>query len=86
MKDKYGLEKKTRGYDIPLIEDQLVKFSTRELDSKLMRKCHLNYVRTVVIELVHQCVESVQINLATFLLNEFLSNYCDTQEKVSPFY
>ena len=86
MKDKYGLEKNIRGYDIAFIKDQLVRFAIRELASKLMRKFHLNYIRTVVIELVQKRVESVQIKLDTFLLNEFLSNCCDMQEKVSPFH
>ena len=42
MKDKYVLEKNTRGYNIAFIEDQSVRFEIRELASKLMRKFHLN--------------------------------------------
>ena len=40
MKDKYGLEKNTRSYDIASINDKSIGFITRVLSRKLLRKRH----------------------------------------------
>ena len=42
MKEKFGLVKKSRGYDINSIDDQGVCFSVHILAGKIMKKCRAN--------------------------------------------
>lgn len=51
MKDKFGLVKKTRGYDINSISDQGVCFAMHILAGNIMRKCRENEVHAVVVAL-----------------------------------
>jgi len=51
MKDKFGITKKSRGYNINSISDQQVHFSVHILERKIMRKCRENEVLAVVVSL-----------------------------------
>jgi hypothetical protein len=73
--------KKEHGLDISSISDPIVKFETQALACKLLRKCIKYQVPTKVIETVEQCAEGVQINSETFLLNQFLTEWEEVQDK-----
>ena len=74
MKSNYNLLKNCRGYDVASIKDHEVHFVEKVLVIQLLRKCHSNQVPTSIIFVVEQCAKGVQMNWATFLLNEFLND------------
>jgi glutamate synthase domain-containing protein 2 len=51
------------------------------LACKLLRKCHKDQVPTGVIETTEKCVTGVQMNWATFLVNQFLMDCREAQDK-----
>ena len=72
MKEKIGLVKKSRGYDINSKNDQGACFITHILAGKIMRKCKVNEVPAVVVSLAAQCNTGVQFNWDAYLCREFL--------------
>jgi len=59
MKEKFNLMKKLRGYAISSICNLAVKVATQILAGKVMRKCRVGEMPTLVISLIAQCVEGV---------------------------
>jgi hypothetical protein len=57
------------------------KVLTQALACKLLRKCRKYQVPTMVIAAAEQCVEGVQMNWETFLLNQFLIDCEEAQDK-----
>lgn len=56
MKEKFGLVKKSQGYDINSINNQGVGFVTHILAVKIMRKCRANEIPAIVVSLdIVQC-------------------------------
>lgn len=49
MKKKFGLEKGKRGYDINSISDLAFCFTVHILAGKIMRRCWVNEVPTMVV-------------------------------------
>lgn len=74
MKDKFKLVNKPRKYSISSTTDLSVKVATQILARKIMRKCRVDDLSTLVVSLAAQCVEGVQFNWAQYLLSEFLRN------------
>jgi len=76
MKEKYGLVKVNRGYDINSISDQEVYFATHIMARKVMRKCCANEILVSVVSLDAQCTNGVQYKWDGYLCKEFLDDYC----------
>jgi len=72
MKDKYDTHKGVCGFDIVSINDDTIRFMMQVLACKLLRKCRKDQVITGVIETTKKCVARVQMNWATFLVNQLL--------------
>ena len=49
MKEKYSLVRDKRGFDIASIYEQVVRFATKELSIKILRKMRSNHYTTGVI-------------------------------------
>jgi hypothetical protein len=58
--------------DVKKIKDDNVRFMMQVLAYKLLRKFHKDEVPAAVIAAIEKCVEGVQMNWATFLVNPFL--------------
>ena len=72
MKKKFHTFCGNHSLDVPSICDPTLRFATQALPCKLLRKCRKDKVPTVVIVATERCVEGVQMNCVTFLLNQFL--------------
>jgi len=51
MKDKFGIVKKSHGYEINSINNQGVCFTTHILAGKVMQKCRANEIPIAVVSL-----------------------------------
>jgi len=71
--------------DVSIIIDDVAIFAMQELAYKLLRKCCRYEVLAAVIAIAEKCVEGIQMNWAMFLVNQFLIDYIDTQEKGTKF-
>lgn len=74
MTDKFKLVKKLHGYSISSINSPVVKVDAQILVGKIMRKCHVDEVPTLVVSLVVQCAKGVQFNWVHYLCSDFLVN------------
>jgi hypothetical protein len=72
MKEKFQTFRGKRGLDVKNISDPNVWFAMQVLACKLLHKCRKDEVPTAVIAAAEKCVEGVQMNWATFLVNQFL--------------
>jgi hypothetical protein len=72
MKDNFNTFRENQGLDVASISDYLVRFETQVLACKLLRKCRKDEVLVAVIATTKKCIEGVQMNWATFLVNHFL--------------
>jgi hypothetical protein len=86
MKEKFDTFRGKRGLDVKNINDKNVRFVTQVLACKLLRKCHKDEVSTAVIAATEKCMEGVQMNWATFLVNKFLQDCTEAQEKGTEFH
>jgi hypothetical protein len=68
------------------ISDDVVGFVTRVLAYKLLRKCWKDEVLAAVITTVEKSVEGVQMNWDMFLVNKFLTDFTEAQEKGMEFH
>jgi len=59
MKEKFKLLKKLQGYAISSICDPMVKVAMQILAGKVMRKCCVDEVSTLVFALAAQCAKGV---------------------------
>jgi hypothetical protein len=69
MKEKFQTHRGKQGLDVKNINNKNVRFAMQVLACKLLCKCKKDEVPAVVIEVVEKCVEWVQMNWATFLVN-----------------
>jgi hypothetical protein len=74
MKEKFQTFRGKRGLDVKSINDKNVRFVTQVLACKMLRKCHKDEVPVAVIAAIEKCMEGVQMNWATFLVNQFLQD------------
>jgi hypothetical protein len=66
---------------IESISESTVRFSMKSLAYKLLRKCQKDQVPAVVIKTVERCIEGIQMNEVTFLLNRILIDFEEVQDK-----
>jgi hypothetical protein len=86
MKEKFQTFRGKRGLDVKNISDDNVQFATQVLACKLLHKCQKDEVPAAVIAAVEKCIEGVQMNWATFLVNQFLQDCIEAQEKGTKFH
>jgi hypothetical protein len=63
------------------INDDTIRFVTQVLACKLLRKCCKDQVPAGVIEATEKCIAGVMMNWSTFLMNQFLMDCREAQEK-----
>jgi hypothetical protein len=86
MKEKFDTFRGKRGLDVKRINDKEVRFTTQVLAYKLLHKCRRDEVPTTVISEAEKCKEGVQMNWVTFLVNQFLQDCTEAQEKGAEFH
>ena len=59
MKDKFKLTKKPFEYLISCITNLMDKVNAQILAGRIMRKCHVDEVPTLVVSLAAQCMEGI---------------------------
>jgi hypothetical protein len=74
IKDKFHTFRGKGGLDVANINDDSVPFSMKVMACKLLRKCRKDEVFASIIAATKKCTEGVQLNLSTFLVNQFLTN------------
>jgi hypothetical protein len=86
IKEKYGTYRGACGIDVASITDDTIRFATQVLACKLLRKCHKDQVPMGAIVATEKCVAGVMMNWSTFLVNQFLMDYREAQEKGTKFH
>jgi hypothetical protein len=81
MKDKYGTYRATRRLDVASINDYFLIFAMQVLAFKLLRKCRKDQIPEGVIAAVEKCAAGVQMNWATFFVNQFFIYFAEAQRK-----
>jgi hypothetical protein len=81
MKDKYDTHRGARGLDISSIKDDIFRFAMYVMACKLLRKCHKDQVPKSAIETTEKCIAGVQMNWVMFLVNQFLMDCREVQDK-----
>jgi hypothetical protein len=74
MKEKFHTFRGKRGLDVMNINDDGVWFVTQVMACKLLCKCCKDEVSAAMIVATEKWSEGVQMNWATFLVNQFLTN------------
>jgi hypothetical protein len=71
IKEDYGdVEKGKRGYKVGSILDGAVRLACQLIADKLVRKNHPMQVTRFVVDLAGKCVEGMQMNWVSYLVNE----------------
>jgi hypothetical protein len=68
MREKFHTHRGVHGWDVASICDPSLRFVTQVLACKFLRKFQ-KYPPKAIIEEAKKCVEGVQMNWVTFLLN-----------------
>jgi hypothetical protein len=70
IKDTYGdVEKGKRGYKVASIYNGSVHLDFQLIIGKLVRKNRLTQVMGFIVDLMGKCVEGLQMNWTTYLVN-----------------
>jgi hypothetical protein len=85
MKDKFDTFRGKRGLDVRNINDKNVRFAMQVLACKMLWKCRKDEVPVVVIAATEKCIARVQMNWATFLVNNFLQDCMEAQRRALNF-
>ena len=72
LKYKYNLSRDTRGFLTTSINNHIVWFATKVLDTKLVQKMWSKKCTVGMNAAVELYIERVQMNWSHYLLNEFL--------------
>jgi hypothetical protein len=72
--------------DVPTICDLTIQIATQMLACKLLWKCRKDQVPTWVIVVTEKCVEGTTMSWAPFLLNQFLLDCTEAQDKGMEFH
>ena len=59
MKEKYGIARYKRGFEITSINDQVVQFMAKVMSIKLLQKKRMNQCTTRVIDVAKKCYVNV---------------------------
>jgi hypothetical protein len=86
MKENFNTQRVQCDLDVARICNLTMRFMTQVLACKLLRKLQKDQFPTTVIEVIEKCIEGVQMNWVTFLLNQFLIDYEETQYQGTDFH
>jgi hypothetical protein len=71
IKEYYGdVDKGKRGYKVASIQDGAVRLACHLIAGKIIKKNHPTQVTVFVVDLTGKCVEGMQMNWASYLVNE----------------
>lgn len=85
MTEKYETQRASRGFSVVHIKEKFVRITIQILACSLFWKSFQDQVYASIIALATQCMEGVHMNWLVFLLDKFLEDYHETQEKGKPF-
>jgi hypothetical protein len=74
------------GLDVPSICNPTIQIATQMLACKMLWKCRKDQVPVGVIVATEKCVEGTTMSWAPFLLNQFLLDYIEAQDKGMEFH
>jgi hypothetical protein len=80
VKAQFRTNRGTRGIIIKDINDHAIKFSTKSMACKILRKCINEESPSGVITIISQCTKGVVFSWAPYLLNHFLIDCRDAQD------
>jgi hypothetical protein len=76
IKDTYGdVEKGKQGYKVASIHNGVVRLSFQLIIGKIIRKNRPTQVTGFIVDLAGKCVEGLQMNWASYLLNQLEKDY-----------
>jgi hypothetical protein len=82
IKEDYGdVEKGKQGYKVASIQDGTVHLTCQLIAGKLIRKNRLTQVTGFVVDLAGKCVEGMQMNWASYLVNELEKDCREAQDQ-----
>jgi hypothetical protein len=82
MKETYGdVEKGKRGYKVSSIQDGAVLLACQLIVGKIIRKNHPMQVTGFVVDLAGKCVEGMQMNWVSYLINELDKDCREAQDQ-----
>jgi hypothetical protein len=82
INEVYGdVEKGKRGYKVTSIQDGAVRLACQLIAGKLVRKNHPTQVTDFVVDLARKCVEGMQMNWASYLVNKLEKDCQETQDQ-----
>jgi hypothetical protein len=81
IKEAYDEVKKgKRGYKATFIQDGVVHLAFQLIAGKLVRNICPTQVTGFVVDLVGKCVEGMQMNWVSYLINEIEKDFCKAQD------
>jgi hypothetical protein len=87
IKDTYDdVEKGKRGYKVASIQNGVVFLAFQLIVGKLVRKNRPTQVTGFIIDLAGKCIEGLQMNWASYLINQLEQDYCEAQDQVYEFH
>jgi hypothetical protein len=87
IKETYGdVEKGKQGYKVSSIQDGVVRLACQLIAGKIVRKNHPTHVTEFVVDLAGKCVEGMQMNWASYLVNELDKDYHKAQDQGHEFH
>ena len=86
IKYKYDLSRDTRGFLISSINDHIVRFAAKVLDTKLVQKMWLSQSTIGAITAAKIYAVGTQMNWSQYILNELLAYVEETQDKGNTFH
>jgi hypothetical protein len=82
IKEAYvDVEKGKRGYKVASIQDGAVHLDCQLIASKIVRKNRPTQVTGFVVDLMGKCVEGMQMNWVSYLVNELEKDCCEAQDQ-----
>jgi hypothetical protein len=76
IKEAYNeVDKGKRGYMVASIQDGKVHLIFQLIDGNIVRKNHPTQVTGFVVDLTGKCMEGMQMNWASYLINELDKDY-----------
>jgi hypothetical protein len=82
IKEDYGdVEKGKRGYKVASIQDGTMCLTCQLIAGKLIRKNHPTQVTGFIVDLTGKCIEGMQMNWASYLVNELEKDYHEVQDQ-----
>jgi hypothetical protein len=82
IKETYGdVEKGKRGYKVASIQDGAVRLACQLIIGKLVRKNRPTQVMGFVVDLAGKCVEGMQMNWVSYLVNELEKDCREVQDQ-----